>query len=150
MNPFKRFKLWQNDRKATAAQLQSFVDKAKAFVDENPDALVIIGDTKTDAIFMAYRGIAAPVRILNKDGSRNFIVANALRHEKKQVDIDRFLLAVDGGLFTIAKGLYDKRRSSLAGKVVDFVKGTPPPPVASAVSLTDSSVLSPVQVQDIK
>lgn len=127
--------------------LVAFAAKAQAFAEANPDVLVILGDPATDAIFMTYKGIAAPIRILNKDGSRNYIVRNALRHGAKDADIDRMLLAVDGGLYTIAKVLHSNQKAKLTGKVLSWV-GELPPPVKSAVELADGSQLSPIQLVD--
>lgn len=147
MNPFKRFFIKQVEDKKAHQEIAKFSAAAKAFVDEHPDVFVLLADPKTDVIFMAHQGVIAPARILNKDGSRNNIVANALKHTHSDADIDRLLLAVDGGVFAIAKALYDMRRASLKGKVVDFVTGTAPAPEESKVKLADGAVLSPIQVQ---
>lgn len=145
MNLFKNLFVRRQQRKEAARVLDRFAKAAGEFAETYKDALVIIGDPQSDVIFMACGGIIAPVRILNKDGSRNHIVANALKHNRGDADIDRFLLAVDGGMFQIARGLYDMRRRSVVGKVVGFVKGEEVP-VESAVTLADGSTLSPVQL----
>lgn len=147
MNPFKRLFQRKAEQKKAVEEMAKFSAAAKNFADEYPESFVLLADPGTDVIFMTYGGIVAPVRVLNKDGSRNHIVVNALKHTRGDADIDRFLLAVDGGLFAIAKALYNNRRASLVGKVIDFVAGTPPMPNESKVSLADGSVLSPVQVQ---
>lgn len=144
---FKDFFKRKTDKTQADAEMVKFAQIAKEFVDKNPDTLVILGDPKTDVIFMAYQGVIAPCRLVNKDGSRNAIVANALKHKRGVGDIDRFLLAVDGGLFAIANTLYTIRRGSVVGKVIDWVKGEDhQPPAESKVTLSDGAVLSPIQV----
>lgn len=148
----KGFKLnfWRRKEKEKAdAKMDAFARKAKSFSDENEESLIIIGDPSTDVIFMAHRGVIAPIRVINKDGSANSIVANALRHRRKDGDIDRFLLAVDGGLFAIAKALYDIHRNSIKGKVLSLVQEDIPP-ARSEVVLSDGSKLSPMQLIDAK
>ncbi len=125
--------------------MNRFAQLAKDFSDSNSDALIILADPGSDVIFMAHHGVMAPCRILNKDGSRNFIVANALKHKRGQSDIDRFLLAVDGGLFAIAETLYNIHRSNFVGRAIDWVKNEVPP-AESKVKLADGAVLSPIQV----
>ena len=133
----------KQQKKDTDETVEGFARKAKAFADDNPDTLLILGDSRTDVIFMAYKGVMAPIRILNKDGSRNYIVRNATRHQKSDADIDRFLLAVDGGLVAIADAIYSKQQSTLKGKVLGWV-GEDKPPAHSAVELADGSKLSPI------
>ncbi len=146
MNIFKLLWNRKQDKKRANEQMDKFARAAKDFSDNYPEALVIIGDPQSDCIFMSHQGVAAPVRIINRDGSRNYIVSNALKHQRGAGDIDRFLLAVDGGLFAIAQTLYTKRRSTFAGKAVDWVRGTEPPPAESLVKLADGAVLSPIQI----
>lgn len=146
MNPFKAFFLQKQDKKVALQQVIQFSKEAKEFADKHPNTLLVMGDINTDVLFATYKGVVTTARILNQDGYGNKIVANAMKHTRGDADIDRFLLAVDGLVFNLAKALYDKRRSSLVGKVVDFVKGPQPAPTASAVNLTDGSKLSPVQV----
>ena len=143
-SPFKKQVEQAGDKKKVKKAIDSFSQIALDISEKNPDALIILGDPASDAIFMAHRGICAPISILNKDGTRNHIVANALRHGSESADIDRFLLAVDGGLFAIAQKLYNEHRS-LKKKAVDWTKGDTGP-VESKVKLTDGSTLSPVQI----
>jgi hypothetical protein len=89
----------------------------------------------------------APIRILDKNGNSQSIVHNFLKHTRGEADIDRFLLAVDGGGFAIAKGLYTEYRRSLKGRVLRFVEEDHPP-AESRVTLADGSAISPVQFQD--
>lgn len=147
-NPVKRLFQQKQDEKANHDALREFADMAKGFVDDNPEALVLIADPKTDLIFMSYQGITAPIRIVNRDGSRNYIVRNALRHQMGQVDIDRFLLAVDGGLYNIAKVLHSKQRETIKGKILEWTGAGEAPPVESNVKLTDGSTLAPIQLVD--
>lgn len=147
MNLFKTLFQRKTQKKVAADQLRAFADKAKAFVDDNSEIFVLLGDPNTDVIFMAYQGVIAPARILNRDGSRNYIVANALKHKRGQADIDRFLLAVDGGLFAIANTLYSIQRESMKGKILEWV-GEESPPAESKVTLADGSVLAPIQLVD--
>lgn len=143
-SPFRKKVENRYDRKKVQETMDSFSKIALDISEKNPDALIILGDPKSDAIFMAHRGVCAPISIINKDGTRNAIVANALRHGKENADIDRFLLAVDGGLFAIADKLYNEHRS-LKNKAVDWFNGGIKP-VESKVKLTDGSTLSPIQV----
>lgn len=147
MNPFKQLFQKKAEKKLEMDALSKFSQAAKAFADEHPNVFILLADPTTDVIFMALEGVVAPVRVVNKDGSPNYIVANALNHRRGGADIDRFLLAVDGGVFNIAKALYNMRRASLRGKVIDFMRGTPPMPAESKVALADGSKLSPIQVQ---
>ncbi|MDE1944822.1 MAG: hypothetical protein KGI03_00920 [Patescibacteria group bacterium] len=147
MNPLKRFFQGRAEKKSADEAMAGLAGKARAFAEENPGTLIILGDPKSDVMLMTYRGVVAPIRILNKDGSRNYIVRNALRHEKSDADIDRFLLAVDGGLYAIAHTLFTKQKARLAGKVLSWV-GEEHPPAKSSVELADGSVLSPIQVID--
>lgn len=137
----------RKEKQVTASMVEAFAKKAQTFAEANPDVLILLGDPFTDAIFMSYKGVAAPVRVMNRDGSRNYIVRNALRHGSNDADIDRFLLAVDGGMYTIAKVLHSKQKATLKGKVLTLV-GKDHPPVSSAVELTDGSKLSPFQLVD--
>lgn len=147
MNPFKRFFQREQQEKRSRAAMDAFAKKAKDFTDDNPGAFAILCDPETDVIFMAHQGIVAPVRLLDTQGNPVRIVSNALKHSRGDADVDRFLLAVDGGLFAIAKGLYDKRRASLRGKVLAIVSEDKPP-TESKVSLTDGSRISPIQLVD--
>lgn len=147
VNPIRR--LWgrRQEKKAADASLKAFAEAAAAFAVDHPDAFILMGDPATDTIFMAYQGIIAPARIMNRDGSRNFIVRNMLRHGKNDADIDRFLMAVDGGVYNIAKALYSQKRKKFAGKMLSWVMGDVQP-AESALTLADGSVLSPLQVVD--
>lgn len=141
---FKKLFNRKQDRKQIASDLEQFAKSAADFGLDHKDALVIVCDPNTDLIFMAYNGFCAPVRIANRDGSINRVVYNALKHTRGQADIDRFLLAVDGGLFQIANSVYNNRKA--LAKMADWMtneKG----PAESKVKLTDGSVLSPIQVQ---
>ncbi len=149
MNLFRNIFNRAKDKERANAEMDKFARMAKEFVDNHPDALVIIGDPKTDVIFIAHQGVIAPTRIMNRDGSRNYIVSNALKHKRGVGDIDRFLLAVDGGLFAIAQTLYNIRRSSFIGKTLGWVKGTEAPPAESLVKLSDGAVLSPIQMMEV-
>lgn len=144
MNPFKRLLQQKNKDKMASDEIAKFANMAKEISDKYPDAVIILGDPHTDVIFMSHKMISAPIRIVNKDGSSNRIVFNAIKHLRGQGDIDRFLLAVDGGLYAISNALYNKR--SAMAKLVGWVKKENDPPVESAVKLTDGSVLSPVQI----
>lgn len=134
----------KQDRKASDAEVTKFAAAAKEFSDKYPEALVILGDPHTDVIFMTHQYVTCPVKITNADGTRNFIVSNALKHKRGQGDIDRFLLAVDGGLFAIANALYTQRRG--LAKMADWLVGSEPP-AQSAEKLTDGSTLSPIQIK---
>lgn len=147
MSLFKNLFTRKMKGKAAAEELAAFAAKAKTFVDDNPDTLVILGDPHTDVIFMSYKGITAPIRILNRDLSPNKIVAHALKHQRADGDIDRFLLAVDGGLYSIAHALYSKRTRTFTGKSLEIV-GSIEPPGESKVTLADGSTLSPIQMVD--
>lgn len=144
MNPIRRLFGEKQEKKENDEQVVEFARKAKEFADDNPDAVIILADSKTDVIFMAYKGYMAPVRIVNKNGTRNYIVRNAVKHRRADVDIDRFLLAVDGGLAAIADAIYLKMSSTFKGKVLGAI-GENSPPAHSAVELTDGSKLSPIQ-----
>lgn len=148
MNLFKLLFSRNKERQRAAGAAKDFADRAAEFSDKYPESLVILGDPSSDMIFMAHKGIIAPIRILNRDGSRNYIVSNALKHDRGQADIDRFLLAVDGGLFSIANAIYTARKESMKGKMLDWVGGNQAAPAESAVTLADGSRLSMIQVVD--
>ena len=141
-NPLRKIYESAAGKKQDGAKLEDFALDAKAFADAHPECLIVLADPKTDIIFMAHKGFVAPVRMLNKDGSRNFIVRNALKHDRGNADIDRLLLAIDGGIFAIAKSLYNKSRG-----LKNFI-WKDSKPVESDVTLSDGSTLSPIQVVD--
>jgi hypothetical protein len=147
MKGFKEYFWWRKDKQAAAQQLSDFAQRAQEFRDTNPDYLMLLADPKTDVIFMAYGGVMCPVRILDKFGAPQKIVHNFIKHNRGNGDIDRFLLAVDGAGFQIAKGLYTLRRRSLSGKVLRIFTEDEMP-AESKVSLEDGSKVSPVQLVD--
>lgn len=140
---FKRLFNRKQERKQVASEMETFAKAAADFGLDHNDTLVIMCDPNTDLIFMSYQGFAAPIRIANRDGSLNRVVHNALKHTRGQGDIDRFLLAVDGGLFAIANSVYNNRRA--IARMADWIDKAQPP-AESKVKLSDGSVLSPIQV----
>lgn len=141
---FKRLFNRKQERNQVAAELEKFTKAAGDFGLEHKDTLVIMCDPDTDVIFLAYQGFCAPVRIANRDGSVNRVVHNAIKHTRNSGDIDRFLLAVDGGLFAIANSVYNNRKAQ--ARMADWLDKAQPP-AESKVKLSDGSVLSPIQVQ---
>lgn len=101
---------------------REFAAAAANFGEAYPGAFVLIADPDTDVIIMQYRGIQVPVRYVHPvTGKRMNIVRNALMYRKVQKSIDQFLLAVDSGLFNIAKAVYNKRKTGLVGSVLHSV-----------------------------
>lgn len=138
----------KQQRKSAAFALGQVAEIATEFAADHPDILIILADPGTDVVFASYQGIAAPARLLNTDGSRNWVVADALKHKKGNAGANKFLQIVDGALYAIANTLYTKSRQKFSGKVAAFVTGAEPPPQESVVKLTDGSVLSMVQPVD--
>ena len=84
---------------------KDFARAAARFIEDNPDAFVLLADADTDVMIGAYKGFMAPVRMKQPDGKRMHIVANALKYSRVEKSVDQFLLVVDSMLVNIAKSL---------------------------------------------
>lgn len=103
---------------------REFAVLASNFAEENKHALVIIADPDTDVILISHGGVQVPVRFVEPGTGKSMrIVAGALHHLNKKTDkaLDQFLLAVDSGLYNLAKARYDRRRKSPIGKALAYV-----------------------------
>ncbi len=120
---------------------REFALAAQRFASEYPDSFVLLADPDTDLLFASYRGIAAPVRMSQPDGSRMHIVSNALNYSKVEKSVDQFLLVVDSQLFNISKELDTKRRKVLKPEEVDAIAYGP--------EEEREPVKSPIQQEDI-
>lgn len=138
---------------ASDSKRREFAVSALNFSEEHKNALVIIADADTDVILMAHKGLHIPMRFTGKDGKRQHIVASALNYRRMERegsrDIDQFLLAVDSGLFNLAKALYDKRKAGVKGKILSWTfghKDESGEEVASGDLASEKGILSPVQL----
>lgn len=103
----------------------AFGRAAARFIEENPGSFVLLADPDTDVMIGAYKNSFVPIRMVQADGTRLHIVANALAYSKKDgvKNVDQFLLCVDSMLVNIAKMNDTKRRADLHEIPMDFVIG---------------------------
>lgn len=135
---FKKL-FWSQDRKR-----REFSVQAANFALENRHALIIIADPDSDVIVISQNGNVVAHRFRNESGKRMHIVSNAIHYLNKKTDksIDQFLLAVDSGLYNLAKKRYDMRKRKPLGRALSLVGIGKRPDLER-----DGSVKSPFQFE---